>query len=628
MIKQLIKVALILSVFIFTGCFGDKDDKPTPVETNNAPVFDNSQDINISVAENTSVLDINIKATDEDGDELTYTLSGADKDLFSIDANNSVSFVSLPDFESNKLSYNFDVEVSDGEDNISKNINISITNINDIAPVFENNNTISYVENTIADILTVEASDEDGDSITYSIESNDTNVLLDPTTGVLSFAIPPNFEEQSNYSVKIKATDDIHDVYQDINISITDVANGEANISISSAVLFDDKLIITYDTNISEDINTSTMDNIYSTNKNNTFPSTSNVLDTHFKNVHTIPLDGSTIDTNNNAVVFNKNNVENSDNKYTADASYKQIVSNNIWADFNISADTRNFSVKNENDITQRMILDNDLQLMWQDNNSSEVNQSMDAVRRTIPEGREYCSKLRLGGYDNWRLPNAEELLSLATEIDGSSTKLYLNAVFHTAFRYQDTFYAYISNDYVIEDSIEKHYGVAFQNYRALYISDRGNLVRCVRDTDNKTLNTTKEYKPTYTRTVVDNNSSTAIVYDSSTNIVWQDIITPDRVTYADAKSYCEDSNLSGISNWRLPSIEEVRSLRYPIMNTSNPNSSKLLIDNEFKNIHYRIWTNKTASANYVYIYLLSFSINQDDTDNEIDAYITCVSNN
>jgi len=631
MIKQLIKVALILSVFIFTGCFGDKkDDKPTPVETNNAPVFDNSQDINISIAENTSVLDINISASDADGDTLTYTLSGDDKDLFSIDINNSVSFVNVPDFESNKLSYNFDVEVSDGKDTVSKNINISITNLNDNAPTFTSSATVSFVENTIADIITVEASDADNDSITYSMESNETNVLFDSTSGVLSFVIPPNFEEQSNYSVKIKATDGVNSVYQDINISITDVVSADANISISSAVLFDDKLIITYDTNISEDINSSTMDNIYSTNKNNTFPTTSSSIDSNFKKIHTITLENPSIDTNNSAVVFDKTIVKNSNNKYTSDASYKQIVSNNIWADFNISADTRNFTVENENDIAQRMILDNDLQLMWQDNNSSEVNQSMDAVSRTIPEGQEYCSNLTLGGYDNWRLPNIDELLSLATETDnqtdGSSTKLYLNAVFHTAFKYKDKYYFYMSDTYQSEDTNDS-YIVNFQIYKYIFIGtpSKEKFVRCVRDTQNKTKSTTKEYKPTYTRTIVDNNSSTAIVYDSSTNIIWQDIITPDKVTYADANSYCEDSNLSGISNWRLPSIEEVRSLRYPVKNTTNITSTYLVISNKFINIGYRIWLNQIDNNNFASSYLGSFDFKSYSND-DLNAYITCVS--
>jgi hypothetical protein len=63
-------------------------------------------------------------------------------------------------------------------------------------------------------------------------------------------------------------------------------------------------------------------------------------------------------------------------------------------------------------DKTKRMIdngdgtlTDNKIKLMWQKED--------DGQKRTFKEGEEYCKKLTLGGYKDWRLPTIDELRSI-----------------------------------------------------------------------------------------------------------------------------------------------------------------------------------------------------------------------
>jgi hypothetical protein len=51
------------------------------------------------------------------------------------------------------------------------------------------------------------------------------------------------------------------------------------------------------------------------------------------------------------------------------------------------------------------IVVDNDTGLMWQD--SSTI------VEKDWQGAKEYCNNLSLGGYDDWRLPHIDELVSI-----------------------------------------------------------------------------------------------------------------------------------------------------------------------------------------------------------------------
>ncbi len=70
-----------------------------------------------------------VSISDVDGDELTLTMDGSDADSFNLSADNLLSFKETPDYESNKISYNIRLNLTDGIESVSKDISINLTNI-------------------------------------------------------------------------------------------------------------------------------------------------------------------------------------------------------------------------------------------------------------------------------------------------------------------------------------------------------------------------------------------------------------------------------------------------------------------------------------------------------------------
>jgi len=65
------------------------------------------------------------------------------------------------------------------------------------------------------------------------------------------------------------------------------------------------------------------------------------------------------------------------------------------------------------------MVEDKDTGIMWQD--------SSDIVQKSWSEAKLYCDNLTLGGYDDWRLPHIDELMSIT---DKSKYNLAIKEIF------------------------------------------------------------------------------------------------------------------------------------------------------------------------------------------------------
>ncbi|MFL2485705.1 MAG: cadherin domain-containing protein [Gammaproteobacteria bacterium] len=192
----------------------------------NLPVFTSSA--TFSAAENQTAIGT-VTATDADGDDITYSISGSE---IAINSSTGVlTFASAPDYET-KATYTATVTASDGTDSTTQDITVNVTDVNDNSPVFTSSATFSAAENQTA-IGTVTATDADGDSVTFSVSGSEINI--NSSTGVLTFASAPDYETKAIYTATVTASDGTNSDSQDITVNVTNVNESQ---TITSSATF------------------------------------------------------------------------------------------------------------------------------------------------------------------------------------------------------------------------------------------------------------------------------------------------------------------------------------------------------------------------------------------------------
>ena len=185
-------------------------------DLNEAPIFTSASSVNVN--ENQSNV-INLTATDPEGNSLTYKID--DTTNFNI-SNGGIIFINNPDFET-KNSYIIKTSVSDGTYETNQTLTININNVNDVAPVFTNGNSISVNENQLNAII-LTATDVEGDTLTY--ELNDTATFnINTSSGAITFKTAPNYEAKTSYSLNTSVKDGVHEINQTVTITILDIAD-------------------------------------------------------------------------------------------------------------------------------------------------------------------------------------------------------------------------------------------------------------------------------------------------------------------------------------------------------------------------------------------------------------------
>ena len=183
----------------------------------NAPEF-TSEDA-FEVVENTTTVGT-LVASDPDGDTVTYNITGFGASPFSVNTTTGVvSFREAPDYES-RSSYAFTAVASDGVNSSTQSVTVSVTNANDKAPVITSARWFNY-NAQFETIGSVEASDPEGDTVTFSIESD--YLEIDSSTGALSFTSSPT---ESSYSAIVTASDGVNESTQIISVFTTGGGDG------------------------------------------------------------------------------------------------------------------------------------------------------------------------------------------------------------------------------------------------------------------------------------------------------------------------------------------------------------------------------------------------------------------
>ena len=199
-------------------------------DENEAPIF--TSDAAVSVAENQTTAYAAV-ATDVDGDDLSYNLSGTDAALFMIDATTGeVRFIEAPDFDNpgdadGDNVYDIVVTASDGTNSTDQTVAITVTDENE-PPIFTSDAAVSVAENQTAAYAAV-ATDVDGNDLSYNLSGTDAALfMIDAATGEVRFIEAPDFDNPGDadgdnvYDIVVTASDGTNSTDQTVAITVTD----------------------------------------------------------------------------------------------------------------------------------------------------------------------------------------------------------------------------------------------------------------------------------------------------------------------------------------------------------------------------------------------------------------------
>ncbi|MBM5782249.1 MAG: DUF1566 domain-containing protein [Pelagibacterales bacterium] len=205
------------------------------------------------------------------------------------------------------------------------------------------------------------------------------------------------------------------------------------------------------------------------------------------------------------------------------------------------------------------------------------------AQRKSYYSAKQYCESLDLGGHKDWRLPTIKELFSIADFRGAQGKNYFLNSNY---FDLKEPEQSILSNDpYSSTHSVGmmgqtwsstvysgKHFGrdgveaFFFFNFLDGHIKQAPSsnnfslFYRCVRG------NIWGENK------FVDNSDGT--VTDNLTSLQWQQKDDGKTRDWKNALSYCQNLDLAGYKDWRLPSVKELQTIvdytkNSPALNTN-----------------------------------------------------------
>ncbi|WP_185982723.1 carbohydrate-binding protein [Aureimonas mangrovi] len=221
----------------------DVDEAP-PAE-NSAPVI-TSEPIFV-IPENSLVVG-SVVATDANADALTFALSGADADLFTIDATGAIAFKAAADFEApgdadGDGTYEVTVTVGDGATSVTQDISITVSDVDEAPGAITFAGTLSLPENAAAGTVigTLSSVDPEGAPVTFTVD-DDRFVINAAGQIVVAEGAVFDFAAEPELSLSVVASDGTQTTTRALTLAVTDVVEPVGPTS----MLFDVSTLTSY----------------------------------------------------------------------------------------------------------------------------------------------------------------------------------------------------------------------------------------------------------------------------------------------------------------------------------------------------------------------------------------------
>ena len=192
--------------------------------------------VNVSETVNAGTVIATFSATDPEGNTLEYSLSGTDADQFTVNAAGEVSLAGSLDYETASV-VTLMLEVSDGVHTTLQEIVINVVNDDEPAAI-----ATSFVDSAVAEsvaigavIGTVNATDPEGNSVTYSLSGTGSDNFSVDANGNITVINSLDYESASAYELTLVVDDGTYAATETLTISVADVNEAP---SLSTSVAF------------------------------------------------------------------------------------------------------------------------------------------------------------------------------------------------------------------------------------------------------------------------------------------------------------------------------------------------------------------------------------------------------
>src|SRR6056300_593212 len=172
--------------------------------------------------------------SDPEAGAITYSLSGAGSENFSVSSDGTITLASALDYET-ATAYAITLTASDGANSVSETLTINVGDINE-APSLTNSIAASSFAENIAigtTIATSSATDPETGAITYSLSGAGSENFSVSSDGTITLASALDYETATAYAITLTASDGANSTSNTINISVEDVI--ELSIALASS---------------------------------------------------------------------------------------------------------------------------------------------------------------------------------------------------------------------------------------------------------------------------------------------------------------------------------------------------------------------------------------------------------